>query len=1054
MGAFFVILWTNEGFFQYVSSLDHGRKMSEESEFSLKELEILDFWEKENIFQKSLDKNKERRFTFYDGPPFATGLPHYGHLLAGTIKDVIPRYKTMKGFHVVRRFGWDCHGLPIENEIEKKLDLSGAYAIKKFGIAEFNKECRSIVQRYAKEWKKTVTRMGRWVDFSKTWKTMDLSFMESVWWVFKTIYEKGLIYEGFKVMPFSAKLGTPLSNFEAGENYKDVDDPSVVVKFRLDSEELSLLAWTTTPWTLISNLAVTVNETVEYAVVKKEDERFIVAKEAVKRWFGDAEIEKTFLGKELVGKTYRPLFPYFQDLKSQGAFRVISDDFVTVENGTGIVHTAPAFGESDFLACQKAKIPLVCPVDQNGCFTNQVPEYQNQFVKDADKSIMRKLKERKDLFYQGTIRHRYPFCWRSDTPLIYRAMTTWFLNVEAIKEKLLKANRSIHWMPLHLKEGRFGKWLEGARDWAISRNRYFGTPIPIWRSEEGDLLVIGSIKELEKKSGIKISDLHREYIDSIEIIHEGKKYHRIEEVFDCWFDAGSMPYAQNHYPFENKKETEDNFPADFIAEGVDQTRGWFYTLTVLAVSLFDQPAFKNVIANGILLAEDGYKMSKRLKNYPEPELVMQKYGADAVRLYMLHSPAVKAEDLRFSEKGVELVLKQILIPLLNVLSFFKTYQTIYQWKPQKLEKPDSTLDRWILSQLHKLILDVEKGMDRYDLSDAVEPFVGYIEQLTNWYIRRSRRRFWSEKASKDRNDAFSTLYHLLIELCKVCAPFIPFITESIYLQLKEETDPQSVHLCAYPTYLSSLRDEVLEEGMDMIQLIVSLGHFLRKEQKIKVRQPLSRLDVVCQNKKVLHFLSEEKSLIQEELNVKDVVFHTKNEGLVSLAIKPNFRILGKKVGKGMKEAQLKISQFSQEEIEKLHQGKSMELQLHNGAFSLTTEDVEISHQVSGDKVAISMGAVAIALETTLTEELILEGIARELINKINTMRKEAKFLVTDRVKVSFSATGKVMQSLKKHGNYIKEEVLATEMVYKNVPNAKKWDINGEPTAIFIEKVSV
>jgi isoleucyl-tRNA synthetase len=1030
----------------------------ENESFANREERILAFWKEKGIFFQSLENRKDApSFVFYDGPPFATGLPHYGHLLAGTIKDVVPRYKTMKGFYVPRRFGWDCHGLPIENAIEKDFDLSGAPAIEAFGIDRFNEECRKIVLRYTEEWRSKVERFGRWVDFSKTWKTMDVTFMESVWWVFKQIYEKGLIYEGYKVMPFSAKLGTPLSNFEASENYQEIDDPSIVVKFPLsDDRNTSLLVWTTTPWTLISNMAATVGEEITYVKVSHQGKQFILAEAALPRWFkemSELEILNRFLGKELVGKSYEPPFAYFLSKRSEGAFKIIADDFVSTEDGTGIVHTAPAFGEADFFACKKVGIPLVCPVDNNGRFTEEIPEYTGQFVKDADKSIIARLKENGSLFYRGTLRHRYPFCWRSDTPLIYKVITTWFLQVEAIKERMVAANHSVHWMPEHIKEGRFGKWLEGARDWAISRNRYWGTPIPIWRSEDGSIHVIGSIQELEDLTGAKVNDLHRHLIDGLTFEKDGKIYRRISEVFDCWFDTGTVPFSQNHYPFENKSFTEANFPADFIAEGVDQTRGWFYTLMVIAVALLDKPPFKNVVVNGILLAEDGNKMSKRLKNYPEPDIVVNQYGADAVRLYMLHSPAVKGDDLRFSEKGVELVLRQFLIPLWNAQSFFLTYARIYNWQPStQQQKAHALIDQWMIALLNKLIHDVEEGMDDYDLSHAVEPFVGFIDQLTNWYIRRSRRRFWADQDTPDRAQAFETLHHVLVELCKIAAPFIPFLSDAIYQNLRTPDMAISVHLCDYPIYHPESRNPSLEEGMEALQVIVSLGHALRKEHKLKVRQPLIAAHIVCSNEHLLDFMRHQMHLIADELNVKKVIFHRESHEFVKLSIKPNFRILGKKVGSHMKEAQLLIQNLTQEQINTLLEQKNLPIVLGDENFSLSSEDVEITRKVHEGWIAMNAGELTIALDAQLNEELILEGIARELVNKINTMRRSANFAVTDRIHVLLGATEKVKHAFSIHGNYIKEEVLATQVKWGSAPNSTPWDINGEPVTISIERV--
>jgi len=1032
----------------------------EDESFAQREERILAYWKKNKIFESSLEQRKDAPFfSFYDGPPFATGLPHYGHLLAGTIKDVVPRFKTMEGYRVPRRFGWDCHGLPVEQEIEKAFGLSGAPEIEKFGIAKFNEECRKIVLRYTDQWKSTVERMGRWVDFSKCYKSMDRSFMESVWWVFSQVFEKGLVYEGHKVMPFSAKLGTPLSNFEASENYQDVDDPSVAVKLELlETPNTSLLVWTTTPWTLISNLAATVNEKIEYVLIEEvaTKKRYILAKALVGKWFKDEATYttiNTMEGRELVGMRYKPLFSYFSDQQQEGAFRVIAADFVSLEDGTGIVHTAPAFGETDFYACQEAGISIVCPVDQNGRFTEEVPEYEGQFVKDADKAIIARLKEAGNLFYRGTIRHRYPFCWRSDTPLIYKAITTWFLDVSAIKKQLCANNEGIHWVPNHLKEGRFGKWLEGARDWAISRNRYWGTPIPLWRSESGKIRVVGSVAELEELTGQKIDDLHRHFLDDLTFTIEGEIYHRIPEVFDCWFDAGSMPYAQNHYPFENKQETEESFPADFIAEGVDQTRGWFYTLNVLSTALFDRPAFKNVVANGILLAEDGNKMSKRLKNYPEPELVMNKYGADAVRLYMLHSPAVRADDLRFSERGVEQILRQILIPLWNAHTFFITYARIYEWTPPETRsQPEAVIDQWMIAKLYALIEQVKKGMDVYELSRAVEPFVEFVDQLTNWYIRRSRRRFWAEEDTPDRRQAFETLHWTLIELCKVAAPFIPFLSEAIYRNLKTEKMADSVHLCDYPAYSQENRSTYLEEGMELLQTAVSLGHALRKEQKIKVRQPLQRAHLECHDHTHLDFLRKQAHLIAEELNVHEVVFHEKAENFVEISIKPNFRVLGKKVGKYMRDAQKVIANFDQNQINQLVAGDSLEIKLSQESFTIDSQDIEVVRQVREDVVAMHGGAITVALDVELNEILILEGIARELVNKINTMRRQNGYAVTDRIHVHLHTTDLVKRALEKHNAYISQEILALEMQVSREPQGESIDINGEPTAILIKRV--
>lgn len=1029
--------------------------------FDEREKKILNFWQSQKLFEKSVEQRIHHPlFTFYDGPPFATGLPHYGHLLAGTIKDVVLRYKTMKGFYAPRRFGWDCHGLPIENEIEKAFNLSGAASIESFGIARFNEECRNIVLRYTKEWQSTVNRMGRWVDFNHTYHTMDMTFMETVWWVFKSLFEKGLIYEGLKVMPFSAKLGTPLSNFEASENYKDVDDPSLVIAFQtLNDNNTFFLAWTTTPWTLISNLALMVGPSIEYVKILDHATKrhYILADALVSNYYKDASaytVLEKFPGTYLEGQRYVPLFDYFIEERQKGAFRVLLEESVSIEEGTGIVQTAPAFGEVDFYACQKAHIDPVCPVNNNGQFTSEIPEYAGLFVKDADKEIMRRLKNEGKVFYQGTIHHRYPFCPRTDTPLIYKTVKTWFVAVEKIKERLLVANDKIHWTPAHIQHGRFGKWLEGARDWAISRNRYWGTPIPLWRAEDGELAVIGSIQELETLTQTKLKDLHRHFIDDLTFEKNGKTFKRIPEVFDCWFESGSMPYAQNHYPFENRELFEENFPADFIAEGLDQTRGWFYTLTVLSTALFDQPAFKNVIVNGLVLAEDGTKMSKRLKNYPDPLEVIHQYGADAIRLYLLNSPAVKADDLAFSKHGVELVLRQVMIPFWNAYSFFVTYARIEKWQPQQLtESPKEVIDQWILSLLNRLILKVEQGMDGYDLSQAVEPFVNFVDQLTNWYIRRSRRRFWDESDSIERREAFATLYHVLVELSKIAASYIPFMSETIYQNLKTKEMPESVHLCDFPVYHKGLRNEKLEMEMEAVQMTVSLGHALRKEHKLKVRQPLAAAHLVSSDEKLLSFLKDQSQLIADELNVKQVTFSEKEEAFVSLKAKPNFRVLGKKVGKLMKTAQAVIEQFDQEELNTLLTKEKLEVQLDDQHVILTLEDVQVERIVHEGLIASNEGKITIALDTHLTEPLLYEGLAREIVNKVNTMRREANLAVSDRIKIQLQTTERVRTSFYQFEHYICHEVLAVEVQFGPCEGTE-WDLNGEPTIIAIQRIKM
>jgi len=1019
--------------------------------FSQREERILDFWEREKIFQKSVqNREKSSLFSVYDGPPFATGKPHYGHLLAGTIKDVVPRYKTMKGYHVPRRFGWDCHGLPVESEIERQEKLSEVTTTEQFDIASFNEKCRNIVLRYSEDWQRTVNRMGRWVDFNHTYRTMDRDFMESVWWIFGELWKQNLIYEGFKVMPFSVSLSTPLSNFEANLNYQEVDDPSIVVSFPLiEDPSTSLLVWTTTPWTLPSNLAIMVGENLDYVKIEdREGKRYILSRQSLATYFTEeVKILKTFKGTYLKGKRYQPLFDYFIKRASHNAFTILTDNSVSKEEGTGIVHIAPAFGEIDFFACEKAGIEWICPVDSHGKFTHEIPDLTGVYVKDADKKLIKHIKSMGRLMNQKVIRHRYPFCWRSDTPLIYKVVHTWFVSVEKIKERLLEANEQIYWIPSHLKHGRFGRWLEEARDWAISRNRYWGTPIPIWRNSDGESIVIDSVKNLESRSGKRILDLHRHHIDSVTFEERGKKYIRIPEVFDCWFESGSMPYAQNHFPFEHKEQTLRAFPAEFIAEGLDQTRGWFYTLNILSTALFKKPAFKNVIVNGIILTEDGAKMSKRLKNYPDPESVIHKYGADAVRLYLLHSSAVQGDDLRFCERGVALILRQFLIPLWNAYIFLSTYAKIYHWSPDSAIRPNKTIDLWIVSLMQRLIYDVERGMEKYALNEAVDPFLSFITQLTNWYIRRCRNRFWSDKNTDDRREAFQTLYIVLLELCKVAAPFIPFISDAMYQELRKKIDPHSVHLCNFPSYNHTLRNKKLEMEMALVQNVVSMGHALRKEHKLKVRQPLSKAHLISSDPTVMECLKSQEHLILEELNVKAIDYHREEQGFVEVKIKPNFRTLGKRVGPLMNKMQAAILSLKPTVLDQ----DIIHINLDGKTFFLKNEDVLVERKVKSGLIAATEGGITIALDITISDALAIEGLAREIVNKVNTQRKKDDFEVTDRIILYIEATPSVQKCFEKHKKYITGEVLAQKVYFEKKEEGSTWNLNGEWVKISLKK---
>jgi isoleucyl-tRNA synthetase len=1011
------------------------------------EKRILSFWKQNRVFERSVEQRKGAPlFAFYDGPPFATGLPHYGHLLASTIKDCVLRHWTQRGYYAPRRFGWDCHGLPVEAEVEKAEGLSGAAAVDAFGLEQFNNACRSVVLRYTEEWKATIERIGRWVDFDSTYLTMDATFMESVWWVFGQLYEKGLIYRGYKVMPYSMQLGTPLSNFEAGENYQEVDDPALTVALELEGEPgVSLLIWTTTPWTLPSNLAVAVAGELIYDQVEElaTGRQYILAQARRAIYFPEEKgrVVRSMRGSELVGRHYRPLFDYFANQK--GAFRVLSGGFVTTEDGTGIVHMAPAFGADDFELCRKEGIELVCPVDRNGRFTQEVPDFAGQNVKEADRGIIERLKAAGQLFKRDTIRHRYPFCYRTDTPLIYRVVDSWFVSVEPLRERLLQANQQIHWMPEWIRDGRFGKWLEGARDWCISRNRFWGTPMPIWMAEDGELVVVGSRAELQKYTGVWCEDLHRDTVDKLPFVKNGKQFQRIPEVFDCWFESGSMPYAQIHYPFENADRLEAAFPAQFIAEGIDQTRGWFYTLTVLAVALFDKPAFRNVVVNGIVLAQDGAKMSKRLRNYPDPTELLDTCGADAVRLYMLHSPAVRSEDLRFSQAGVEQLARQVLIPWHNAAHFFTTYAGIANWqaRPTADWLPEASIDRWMISRAHGLIDQVRSAMDRYDLQKAVEPLFQMVDDLTDWYIRNNRRRFYEEDPV-----AFATLHRALVLLCHAAAPFAPFMAEAVYQQLRNGSDPISIHLTDYPQE-HLWRDPQLEAQMSQLQEAVSLGYALRKEHKLKVRQPLPAVHIVCGDPTLGEFLRAEERLLLQALNVKELVLRQDEEALIQLVVKPNFRSLGKRFGPRMGEIAAAIAALNLGQKRALAEGQPVMLSVGE---TIDPSEVQVERTVLPGLVAATRGPTTVLLDTQLTEELLLEGLARELINKIATMRREAAFEVTDRISVQIDCDERVGQALALHESLIREEVLAKAIV-RGPCQGTQWDINGHSAFIAIVK---
>ena len=1028
------------------------------------ETDILKFWEENKTFSKSLEKSRgSEEYIFYDGPPFATGLPHYGHLLAGTIKDVIPRYQTMRGKYVDRVFGWDCHGLPVEYEMEKSLEISGKQQIEEYGIDKFNEACRGIVQRYTKEWESVVTRMGRWVDFERGYRTMDLNYMESIWWVFKQLWDQGLVYEGHKILPYCPRCSTPLSNFEANQGYLEVTDPAITIRFRdAEQENLSYLAWTTTPWTLPSNLALAVGPEVDYLRIKDGDEEFILAEARLGVYYKDPEsyelLEK-MKGSDLKDRKYKPLFPYFANLADEGAFRIITAKYVTTEDGTGIVHIAPGFGEEDALAAKEHGIPEVCPIDEECCFTSEISDYAGRYVKEADKDIIRRLKEEGSLVHRSTINHSYPHCWRDDTPLIYRAISTWFIRIDLIKEKMLKANSQINWVPSHIKEGRFGKWLENARDWSISRNRYWGNPLPIWRNESGEMICVGSVEELEKLSGIKVDDIHKHFVDEIEIPSPtGKEpLKRIPEVLDCWFESGAMPYAQQHYPFENKEHFDANFPADFIAEGLDQTRGWFYTLVVLGAALFDKPSFSNVIVNGLILADDGQKMSKRKKNYPDPKIIFDSYGADALRLFLLGSPVVRGEDLKFSESSIKEVLRGVIIPMWNAYSFFVTYANLDQWEPSDNptppEHPDNPLDRWILSSLSEMIDEVRENMDNYLLQNAANRFEKFVEDLTNWYIRRSRRRFWKSQNDTDKDNAYKTLYYVLVNFCKTAAPFIPFLTEEIYRNLRTESMPESVHLCNYPEADKESRDPRLERQMEYTMAAVTQGRFLRAKHSLKVRQPLNKVFIASPDEETRILLGETSDIISEELNVKNVEIDADESELVTRSVKADYKALGSRLGKNMKEVANTIMNFDPDQLDSILNGGTVSVKLSSGDdIDITPEDVLIQREEKSGLCVSTEKDITVGLDTVLTDELKREGIARELVSRIQNMRKEIGFEVSDRIDIFYDTESeKLKQAISQFKDYICSETLAVQLLEDKSSEMTSLDVEGNQISLSLEK---
>ncbi|MEO2171532.1 MAG: isoleucine--tRNA ligase [Acidimicrobiales bacterium] len=1013
------------------------------ADFPAIEERVLARWKAEGTFRDSIDARPvDDEFVFFDGPPFANGLPHHGHLLTGYVKDVIPRYRAMRGQRVDRRFGWDCHGLPAEMEAEKELPVSGRADIIEYGIDRFNAQCRKSVLRYTGEWEKTVTRQARWVDFEDDYKTMDLSYMESVMWAFKQLWDKGLVYEAFRVMPYSWGAETPLSNFEIrlDDATRPRQDPAITVTFDLvpvdgDPGPMRIMAWTTTPWTLPSNLALAVGPDVSYSLRQAADGTVsVLGVEAVERYAaqleGTTEVG-TLLGSDLVGRSFTPMFDFFADRTD--AFRILGADFVDASEGTGVVHMAPGFGEDDQTTCEAAGIPIgqVVPVDGLGRFTDQVGPWAGLNVFDANPEIIRHLKEEGRVVRHDTYEHNYPHCWRTDTPIIYKAISSWFVKVTDIRDRLIETNQEINWVPSNVRDGRFGMWLDGARDWSISRNRFWGSPIPVWRSDDPTyprIDVYGSLDEIERDFGIRPDDLHRPFIDELTRPNPDdptgrSTMRRVPEVLDCWFESGSMPFAQVHYPFENREWFEEHFPADFIVEYINQTRGWFYTLHVLATALFDRPAFENVICHGILLAEDGTKLSKKLRNYTEPSVIFDNQGSDALRWYLMSSTIVRGGDLRISDSGIDDVVRQVLLPIWNAYGFFTLYANVDGHRATMRSDSGHLLDRYLLAKTSMLVEAVADHMDAYDLPGATQEIQGFIDALNNWYIRRSRDRFWSKSTvtdDADKRDAYDTLYTVLVTFCRVAAPLLPMVSEEIHTAL---TGGSSVHLADWPDTGDLPSDPALVARMDRLRDVASTTLRLREDHGLRVRLPLSSLIVAGADSESLADLVD---LLVDEVNVKSVVLTDDLADHARFVMRPDGSALGPRLG-GDVQAVFGAARSGSYE---LHEDGTATVAGHLLQPDEFTLGVESPEGVTA--AALGSGDAVVVLDTEVTEDLAREGLARDVVRQVQQARRDADLVVTDRIRLVLDGDDALLDAVRVHEDHVAGQVLATELVYEPV----------------------
>ncbi len=1026
------------------------------------EEKILKFWEDNKIFEKSIETRPENKpFTFYEGPPTANGKPGLHHVMARTLKDLVCRYKSLQGYRVHRKAGWDTHGLPVEIEVEKQLGIKNKSEIPEFGVAKYNAACKKSVFTYKDLWEKMTTRMGYWLNLDDAYITCDNDYIESVWWALKKLFDKGLIYKDYKIVPQCPKSETVLSSHELALGYKETKDPSVYVLMELEESEFTkdgktyFLVWTTTPWTLISNVALAVGSDIDYVKIKIEDEYLILAKDRLDVIKHDYEIVEEFKGKDLAGQRYKQLFDYLKVDKE--AFYVVEADFVSTEDGSGIVHMAPAFGADDYEVSKKYNLPFLQPVTRGGKFTDEVTDFKGMFVKDADEGIIKKLREMGKLYKKETIVHSYPFSWRFDNvPVIYYARESWFIKTTQVADRMVELNKTINWHPPEVGSGRFGNWLEENKDWALSRDRFWATPLPIWISSNGDMFAVGSIDELKEgfveRDGKRIKvadlseeeiDLHKPFVDEVMFEKDGKIYKRTPELIDVWFDSGSMPFAQFHYPFENKEVFERNFPADFICEGIDQTRGWFYTLHAIATMLFDSVAYKNVIVNELILDKKGMKMSKSKGNTVDPFELFDKYGADATRWYLVTaSPPWKTT--LFDEDGIVEVQRKFFGTLVNTYSFFALYANIdgFTFAEEKIpyeKRPE--IDRWIISKLSSLIEEYQNYMDNYDVTKAARAVAGFtIDQLSNWYVRRNRRRFWKSEISESKIAAYQTLYEALVTVAKLTAPFAPFIAEELYKNLNDISGLEkyeSVHLVDFPKPL--YKEEELEFKMDVAQKVVYLTRSMRAKSNLKVRQPLRKIMVATDAKK-REAVEKMKDLILEEVNIKELVILQDDASIVTKSAKPNFKSLGPKYGKLMKKLAEVIKSFSNEEIMEFEKNGRIEIDVEGNKIELTRDDVEIiSQQIEGWLVE-SQDGITVAIDTELDEELIAEGYAREFVNRVQNIRKEEGLDVVDRINVYVKGDEKLIEYIKKSENYVKNEILANNIFYNNGSKSNEQEL--------------